>query len=190
MQLTLRRRHIFQLGVVSPWTCTVPVRWYSRSSPIVESPHASICRRLMDRWLCTFVLSYDLFCVDERDTTSTYCTNQMLKNERKKYKQPKPKAFPIVHRFNDGSVRNDGINNFTFECWLIRDGRGSFGFMAFLLTLIAGRIECGVLNDIITIAAQRAGCRAFHARWPRWRRWHRRWPIIDRKTAAVSTIGH
>lgn len=79
VQLTLRRRHIFQLGAVWPWTCTVPVRWCSRSFLIVESRHASICPRPMDRWPSTFVWSYDLFCADARDRTSTYCTNRMLK---------------------------------------------------------------------------------------------------------------
>ena len=81
---------------------------------------------------------------------------------------------------------------FTFVWCFVRDGRGSFSFMAFLLTLIARRSECGILNDVIAVTTQRTSCRSLHACGARGRRWwwQCRWPIIDGDVAAVTAIRH
>lgn len=90
------------------------------------------------------------------------------------------------------------IISFTFVwCFIIiRDGRGSFSFMAFLLTLITRRGECGVSDNIITFAAERTGRCAFHACGPWWRWWrYTRWTIhstdiVHWDAATISSIGH
>lgn len=175
--LTLRLLQFCQPPVVWLSTCSASVRWCSRSFPISGSPHASKYLLPLDPCRCMCWTLFGSPCADGRDTPLTYYTDPTLKEKEKSELMPS-------NWWKWQKV--------TFGRCIIRDRRGSFGLMTFLLTLIAGRMECGILDDVIAVAAQRTGRRSLHvqASGPWWRRWHIGGPIIQRHFAAIPPIGH